>query len=123
MIPVESGYFPLSLSNTLGWLVAVPEEAEEPVVVVRDRPRMKYQIRAARIARPRMIQSQGVPLPSSAGAGGEPGAAGGVAWARASFTAASVTIVKALSLVSIMFPFRPQGLRINVGRTLAFLTR
>ena len=128
MIPVESGYFPLSLSNTLGWLVAAPEVPEVPVVpavVLRDRPRMKYQIRAARIARPMMIQSQGVPLPSSAGAdaGGEPGAAGGVAWARASFTAASVTIVKAWSLVSIIVPVRPQGLRINVGRTLAFLTR
>jgi hypothetical protein len=60
MIPVEGGYLRLSLSNTLGWLVDVPEVPEvpvEPAAVLRDRPRMKYQIRAARIARPRMIQS------------------------------------------------------------------
>jgi hypothetical protein len=97
----------LSVSNTLGWLVDVPEVVDEPVVpavVARDRPRMKYQTRAAMIARPRMIQSQEAPLPSSAvaGAAGEPGAAGGVAWARASLTPASVTIVKAWSLFSIM---------------------
>jgi hypothetical protein len=49
--------------------------------------------------------------------------AGGVAWARASFTTASVTIVKAWSLLSIMCPFRPQGLRINVGYTFRFLLR
>ena len=92
----------LSLSNTLGWLVDVPDVPEAPgvmpAVVLRDRPRMKYQIRAAMIARPMMIQSQDAPLPSSAGAGGEPGVAGGVAWARASFTAASVMIVSAWSL-------------------------
>ena len=103
----------LSLSNTLGWLVDVPDVADAPgvvpAVVLRDRPRMKYQIRAARIASPRMIQSQDAPLPSSAGAGaeGELGVAGGVAWARASFTAASVMIVKTWSLLSIMCPFRP----------------
>ena len=90
----------LSLSNTLGWLVAVPDVAEEPGVVpadvLRDRPRMKYQIRAARIARPRMIQSQEAPPPSVvAGAAGEPDVAGGVAWARASLTPASVTIIEA----------------------------
>jgi len=128
MIPVESGYLRLSSSNTLGRLVGVPEVPEEPVVpavVLRDSPRMKYQTRPATIARPIMIQSQGVPLPSSvgAGAGGEPGVAGGVAWARASFTAPSVMIVKTWSLLSIMFPFRPQGLLINVGRMPAFLTR
>jgi hypothetical protein len=49
--------------------------------------------------------------------------AGGVAWARASFTAPSVTIVKAWSLLSIMCPIRPQGLLINVGRMPASLTR
>ena len=85
LILVESGYLRLSLSNTLGWLVAVPDAAEEPGAVLadvlRDRPRMKYQIRAARIARPRMIQSQDAPLPLSTGAGaaGEPEVAGGVA--------------------------------------------
>jgi hypothetical protein len=95
----------------------VPEEPVVPAVVVRDRPRIKYQIRAAMIARPMMIQSQDAPLPSSAGtgAGGEPGVAGGVAWARASFTTASAIIVKAWNLLSIMFPIRPKGLRINVG--------
>src|SRR5215207_4158846 len=98
MIPEERGYLRLSLSNTLGWLVDGPEVPEEPVVpavVVRDRPRTKYQIRAAMIARPMMIQSQDAPLPSSAGtgAGGEPGVAGGVAWARAPFTTASAMIV------------------------------
>jgi hypothetical protein len=106
----KATYLRLSLSNTLGWLVDVPDVPEGLVVlaaVLRERPRMKYQIRAARIARPRMIQSQEAPLPSSAGAAGEPGVAGGVAWARASLTAESVTIVKAWSLLSIMFPFRP----------------
>ena len=121
IVPVESGYLGLSLSNTLGWLVAVPEEGEEPVVpavVPRERPRMKYQIRPAIIAKPMMIQSQDAPLPSStgAGAGGELGAAGGAACASASFTAASVTIVKAWSLLSIMFPFRPNGLRMPQAR-------
>jgi hypothetical protein len=120
-----AAYLRLSLSNTLGWLVAVPEVVDElvkPAAVLRDRPRMKYQIRAARIAKPR-IQSQEAPLPSSAGAGGagELGVVGGVVWARASPTPASVTIVKAWSLLSIMVPFRPQGLRINVGRTPTFL--
>jgi hypothetical protein len=81
VISWTAAYLRLSLSNTLGWLVAVPDVPEEPVepaAVLRDRPRMKYQIRAARIARPRMIQSQEAPLPSSAGAGGagEPGVAG-----------------------------------------------
>src|SRR5688500_12355956 len=83
---------------------------------------MKYQIRAARIARPMMIQSQDAPPPSStgAGAGGEPGVAGGVAWARASLAAATVTIMKTWSLLSIICPFCPQGLRINVGHRTAF---
>jgi hypothetical protein len=103
-----AAYLRLSLSNTLGWLVAVPdvpEEPLEPAAVLCDRPRMKYQIRAARIAKPRMIQSQEAPLPSSAGAG----VAGGVAWARASPTPASVMIVKAWSLLSIMFPSARKG--------------
>jgi hypothetical protein len=123
MIPKERGYLRLSLSNTLGRLVGVPGADEVPVVA-RDRRRMKYQTKPAMIAKPMMIQSQGTPLPSSAGAGagGEPGVAGGVAWARASFTAPSVTIVKAWSLLSIMFPFRPKGLRINVGHKPAFLS-
>jgi hypothetical protein len=114
----KAAYLRLSLSNTLGWLVGVPEVAEGPVVpvvVARDRPRMKYQTRPAIIARPMMIHNQGVPPSVVAGAAGEPGAAGGVAWARAAFTAPSVMIVKTWSLLSIMFPFRPQGLRINVG--------
>src|SRR3712207_1606484 len=46
---VEGGYLRVSLSNTLGWLVDVPDVEEEPGVVpaavLRDRPRMKYQIR------------------------------------------------------------------------------
>ena len=124
VILVEGGYLRLSLSNTLGWLVDVAEEpGVVPAAVLRDRPRMKYQTRAARIAKPMMIQSQDTPLPSPAGAGaaGEPGVAGGVAWARASFTAASVTIVKAWSLLSIMSPFRPRGLRVNVSQTPTFL--
>ena len=50
-----------------------------PVVVARDRPRMKYQTRPAMIARPMMIHNQGVPPSVVAGAAGEPGAAGGVA--------------------------------------------
>jgi stress response protein YsnF len=74
------------------------------------------------IAKPMMIQSQGVPPSVVAGAAGEPDVAGGVAWASAAFTAARVVIVKTLSLSSIMFPFRPQGLRINVGHTPAFLS-
>ena len=88
--------------------------------MARDRPRMKYQTRPPMIASPMMIHSQGVPPSVDAGAAGEPGAAGGVAWARASFTATRVVIVKTLSLSSMMFPFRPQGLRINVGHTPAF---
>src|SRR3712207_1813845 len=93
VISWTAAYLRLSLSNTLGWLVDVPDVAEEPgvepAVMLRDRPRMKYQIRAARIAKPRMIQSQDAPLPSSVGAGaaGEPDVADGVAWARASVTA------------------------------------
>jgi hypothetical protein len=84
---------------------------------------MKYQIRAAMIARPRMIQSQDAPLPSLAGAdaAGEPDVAGGVAWAKASLTALSVTIVNAWSRLSIMFTFRQQGLWINVAHRPAFL--
>jgi hypothetical protein len=104
------------LSNTLGWLVGVPGVAEVlvvPAVVARDRPRMKYQTMPAMIARAMMIHSHGTPPPSVVA--GEPGAAGGVAWAKAAFTAPSVMIVKTWSLLSIMFPFRPQGLRINVG--------
>jgi hypothetical protein len=92
-----AAYLRLSLSNTLGWLVGVPEVAEGPVVplvVARDRPRMKYQTRPAMIARPMMIHNQGVPPSVVAGAAGEPGAAGGVAWARATFTVASDTTVK-----------------------------
>jgi hypothetical protein len=112
-------YLGFLLSNTLGWLVGVPGVAEVlvvPAVVARDRPRMKYQTRPAMIARAMMIHSHGTPPPSVvAGAAGEPGAAGGVAWAKAAFTAPSVMIVKTWSLLSIMFPFRPQGLRINVG--------
>jgi hypothetical protein len=54
------------------------------------------------------------PTSAAAGAAGEPDVAGGVAWARASFTAASVPIMKTWSLLNIMFPFHPQGLRINV---------
>jgi hypothetical protein len=106
--------------------VGVPEVAEGlvvPVVVARDRPRMKYQTRPAMIARPMMIHNQGVPLSVVAGAAGELGAAGGVAWAKASFPAASDTTVKAWSLLSIIFLFRPQGLWINVGPKPAFLTR
>jgi hypothetical protein len=114
------------LSNTLGWLVGVPGVAEVlvvPAVVARDRPRMKYQTMPAMIARAMMIHSQGTPPPSVvAGAAGELGAAGGVAWAKAAFTAPSVMIVKTWSLLSIMFPFRPQGLRINVGHKPAFLS-
>ena len=94
----NAAYLRLSLSNTLGWLVGVPEVAEGPVVpavVARDRPRMKYQTSPAMITRPMMIQSQDAPLPSSAGAAGEPDVAGGVAWARASLAVPSVTIVKA----------------------------
>jgi|GEM_PF-5050331 len=82
VISWTAAYLRLSLSNTLGWLVAVPdvpEEPVEPVAVLRDRPRMKYQIRAARIAKTRMIQSQEAPLPS-----GSPGTAAG----RAPSTAA-----------------------------------
>lgn len=68
------------------------------------------------MARPRMIQNQDAPLPSSAGVGGtgEPGVAGGVAWVRASLTVPRITIVKAWSLLNILFRFRPQGLRIDV---------
>jgi hypothetical protein len=112
----------LSLSNTLGPLVGVPDLAEEPVVpavVACDRPRMKYHTMPAMIAKPMMIQSQGVPPSVVAG---EPDVAGGVAWAKASFTAPSVTTVKTWSLLSIMFLFRPQGLRINVGHRPAFLS-
>ena len=112
----------LSLSYTLAPPADVPGVAEEPVVVARDRPRMKYQTRPAMIARPMMIQSQGAPPSVVAGAAGEPDVAGGVAWASAAFTAPRVMIVKTLSLSSIMFPFRPQGLRINVGHTPAFLS-
>jgi hypothetical protein len=96
-LPLEDVvYLRLSLSYTLARPVAGPDElAEMPTVVVRDRPRMKYQTRPAMIAKPMMIQSQEA-LPSVvAGAAGEPDVAGGVAWARASFTAASVTIVEA----------------------------
>lgn len=105
-----SGYLRLSLSNTLGWLVGVPDVDDAPVVpavVGRDRTRMKYQMMPAAIARPMMIHSQGVSPPSVVGGAGEPGAAGNVAWAKASLTAASVIIVKPWSLLSIMFPFRP----------------
>ena len=91
--------------------------------MARDRPRMKYQTRPPMIASPMMIHSQGVPPSVVAGAAGEPGAAGGVAWAKASFTATSGRDREdAWSLSSMMFPFRPQGLRINVGRTAAFLS-
>jgi hypothetical protein len=88
----------LSLSYTLVRPVVVPEVAEVPVVpalVVRDRLRMKYQTRPAMIAKPMMIHSQEAPPSVVAGAAGEPEVAGGVAWARAAFTAASVTIVEA----------------------------
>jgi hypothetical protein len=119
-------YLRLSLSNTLGWLVGVPGVAEVlvvPAVVARDRPRMKYQTIPAMITRAIMIHNHGTPPPSVvAGAAGEPDAAGGVAWAKASFTAASVMIVNTWSLLSIMVPFRPQGLRINVGHGPAFLS-
>jgi hypothetical protein len=122
----NAAYLRLSLSNALGWLVGVPGVAEVlvvPAVVARDRPRMKYQTRPAMIARPMMIQSQGVLPPSVvAGAAGEPDVAGGVAWARAPFTVASVTIVKAWSRLSIMFPFSPQGLQLNVGHRPTFLS-
>jgi hypothetical protein len=56
---------------------------------------MKYQTRPAMIARPIMIHNQEAPPSVVAGVAFEPDVAGGVAWARASFTAASVTIVEA----------------------------
>ena len=83
--------------------------------MARDRPRMKYQTMPAMIASPMMIHSQGVPPSVDAGAAGEPGAAGGVAWARASFTAPRDMIMKTLSLLSIMVPFGGKG----CGSTLA----
>ena len=121
MIPVERGYLRLSLSNTFGRLVGAPGAAEEPVVVVRDRPRMKYQTMPAMIASPMMIHSQGVPPSVDAGAAGEPGAAGGVAWARASVTAPSDMIMRRVEPVEHHGPLWRQELRVNVGHHPVFL--
>jgi hypothetical protein len=76
---VTSGAVPYgrrSLSYTLGRLPAVPEVVEGPVVlvvVVRDRPRRKYQAAAAAMARTRMSHSQLAPPSVAAGAAGAAG--------------------------------------------------
>src|SRR5687768_9763290 len=101
---VTSGAVPYgrrSLSYTLGRLPAVPEVVEGPVVlvvVVRDRPRRKYQAAAAAMARTRMSHSQLAPPSVAAGAAG----AAGVVCARASFTATNVAAVEIWSVLSMM---------------------
>jgi hypothetical protein len=92
------------LSYTLGPLVGVPEEVPVvPAAVARDRPRMKYQTIPATIIRAMIIHSHVMPPPASAaGVAGAPDPAGGEAWAKAPFIAASIKIVEIESLLSIV---------------------